>query len=146
MKVMRCEPSGAKPEYFRRREIICDFVPIDCLLQLYIICSARSMPMTLWPGLRSAVRVDCHQAARIWRNQSSLTTSSPSISPTLLGRARALAAEHAELSRRLNSGYDTKLAKKAGSLSAVAEALNGWEAANNVCLTYDKRRRWLTVV
>lgn len=136
----RCEPSNAKPEYFRLMEILCDLNPIDCLFQLYIICSKRSMPMTLWTGIRSAIRVDCHQAARVWRCQSTLTASSPSISPTLLGRARALAAEHAELSRRLNSGYNTKLAKKAGSLSAVAEALNGWEAANNVCLTYDERQ------
>ena len=96
--------------------------------------------MTLWTGIRSAIRVDCHQAARIWRRQSTLTTSSTSISPILLGRARALAAEHAELSRRLNSGYDTKLAKKAGTLSAVAEALNGWESANNVRLAYDTRQ------
>ena len=134
----RCESSRyAKPEYFRRREIICDLIPIYCLLRLYIICSARSVPMTLWTGIRSAIRVDYHQAVRIWRCQSTLTTSSPSISPTLLGRARALAAEHADLSRRLNSGYDTKLAKKAGTLSAVAEALNGWESANNVRLAYD---------
>lgn len=98
------------------------------------------MPMTLWTGIRSAVRVECHQAARVSRWQSTLTTSSPSISPTLLGRARALAAEHAELSRRLNSGYDTKLAKKAGTLSAVTEALNGWESANNVRPTYNKRQ------
>ena len=136
----RCEPEMPSRNYFRLWEIICD---LDCLFQWYIICSARSMPMTLWTGIRAAIRVDCHHAARIWRCQSTRTTS---ISPTLLGRARVLAAEHAELSRRLNSGYDTELAKKAGSLSAVAEALNGWEAANNVCLTYDKRQWWLTVV
>lgn len=54
------------------------------------------------------------------------------ISPALLGRAQALAAEHAELSRQLNGEYDTRIAKKAGSLSAVATALNGWESASNV--------------
>lgn len=103
------------------------------------------MPMTLWTCIRSVIRVDSHRAAGIWRRRSTLGTLGPSISPTLLGRARALAAEHAELSRRLNSGYDTKLAKKAGALSAVAEALKGWESANNVRLAYNELQRWLTV-
>ena len=98
------------------------------------------MLMTLWTCVRSAIRVESHQAARIWRRQSTSTTPGLSISPTLLGRARALAAEHAELSRRLNSGYDTKLAKKAGALSAVVEALKGWESANNVRLAYNERQ------
>ena len=102
--------------------------------------------MTLWTCIRSVIRVESRQAARVWRRQSTLNTPGPSISPTLLRRARALAAEHAELSRRLNSGYDTKLAKKAGALSAVAEALKGWELANNVRLAYNKRQPWLTVV
>ena len=131
----RCEPSNAKPELFPTQGNN-SRLRSDRLLAPIV----HSMPMTLWTGIRFATRVSCHRSARVWRYQSTLTTSSSSISPTLLGRARALAAEHAELSRRLNSEYDTKLAKKAGSLSAVAEALNGWEAANNVCLTYDKRQ------
>lgn len=49
----------------------------------------------------------------------------------MLGRAQALAAEYAKLSKQLNSEYDTRIAKKAGSLSAVATALNGWESASN---------------
>ena len=102
--------------------------------------------MTLWKSIRSIIRVGSHQAARIWRRQSTLTSPGPTISPILLGRARALAAEHAELSRRLNNGYDTKLAKKAGALSTIAEALRGWESANNVRLAYNERQQWLTVM
>ncbi|KAL9635870.1 MAG: hypothetical protein Q9164_003200 [Protoblastenia rupestris] len=54
-----------------------------------------------------------------------------SISATLLVRARSLAAEHAQLSQQLNVQYDPQIAKKAGSLSNVADALGKWEAAKN---------------
>ena len=69
------------------------------------------------------------------RYQRYVSTSAPSISPALLGRARALAAEHAQLAQRLNSGYDVNIAKKAGSLNAVVDALKGWEEANRVSFT-----------
>lgn len=66
------------------------------------------------------------------RYQGTVPIPASTISPALLGRAQALAAEHAELSKQLDSEYDSQLAKKAGSLSAVATALKGWEAASNV--------------
>lgn len=69
---------------------------------------------------------------RVLRYQSTVPSSASTISPALLGRAQALTAEHAELSKQLNSEYDTRIAKKAGSLSAVAMALKGWESASNV--------------
>ena len=68
------------------------------------------------------------------RSQSTVSSPASTISPALLGRAQALAAEHAELSKQLQSEYDMRIAKKAGSLSAVAIALNNWESASNVCL------------
>ena len=68
------------------------------------------------------------------RCQSTVPSRAPTISPTLLSRAQALAAEHAELSKQLNSEYDSQIAKKAGSLAAVATALKNWDSANKVCL------------
>ena len=59
------------------------------------------------------------------------STNAPPISPALLSRARALAAQHAQLSQKLESQYDSHAAKKAGSLATVANALSNWEAANS---------------
>lgn len=70
----------------------------------------------------------------VYRYQSTSVTPSANISPALLERARALAAEHAQLAKQLNSEYDSQVARKAGSLSTVARTLNGWESANSVCL------------
>ncbi len=83
-----------------------------------------------------------HRTLTWWRchYQSTSTAPTPNISPTLLGRARALAAEHAQLAKRLDAEYDTQLARKAGTLSAIAKALNGWESANNVRLDSAKKR------
>ena len=97
------------------------------------------MFITRWGGSRRGIYAGRRKAVQAWRYQSATTAASPTISPALLGRARALAAEHAQLSKKLNSEYDTQLAKKLGALSAVAEALNGWEAANNVRPSLDKR-------
>ncbi|KAF6218419.1 hypothetical protein HO133_005768 [Letharia lupina] len=71
------------------------------------------------------------QLWRVLRYQSTVPSPTSTIPPALLGRAQALAAEHAELSKQLNSEYDTRIAKKAGSLSAVVTALNGWELTSN---------------
>jgi peptide chain release factor 1 len=50
----------------------------------------------------------------------------------LLERARSITKEHSELSKKLDNGYDAKIAKKAGELSAVVTALQSWEKANEV--------------
>ncbi|KAK3173275.1 hypothetical protein OEA41_006604 [Lepraria neglecta] len=89
------------------------------------------MFITRWGGSRRCIYASRRKAVQAWRYQSTTTAATPTISPALLGRARALAAEHAQLSKKLNCEYDKQLAKQAGALSAVAEALNGWEAANN---------------
>lgn len=85
-----------------------------------------------WMILRSYNRSLWHPVWSRCRFQSTSEALASSISPALLGRARAIAAEHAQLAKQLNSEYATDLARKAGSLSAVAKALNGWESANNV--------------
>lgn len=92
-----------------------------------------------WGGSRRCLYASRRKFVQTWRYQSTTTAATPTISPALLARARALAVEHAQLSKKLNSEYDAQLAKKAGALSAVAEALNGWEAANNVRPSLDKR-------
>ncbi|MCJ1273880.1 hypothetical protein MMC21_001673 [Puttea exsequens] len=69
--------------------------------------------------------------ARQCRLQSCVTsTQAPTISPAVLARARALTAEHLQLSQRLLKEYDAQVAKRAGSLASVASALDGWETAN----------------
>ncbi|OAA68458.1 mitochondrial translation release factor [Niveomyces insectorum RCEF 264] len=55
------------------------------------------------------------------------TTSS--VPPVLLERARRLAAEHSELKRSLETQYDTKSAKRAGEIQSVAQALTEWDEA-----------------
>ncbi|KAI4180761.1 MAG: hypothetical protein L6R41_007032 [Letrouitia leprolyta] len=55
---------------------------------------------------------------------------SPKISPSLLGRAQSIAAEHEKLLREIQEGYDSQSAKRIGELSAVTNALKGWETAN----------------
>ena len=85
-----------------------------------------------WASTQRFVTVYRYRAWRVNRYQSTVSPSASTISPALLARAQALAAEHAELSKQLNSEYDARIAKKAGSLSAVASALNGWESASNV--------------
>ena len=88
----------------------------------------------LWAFLRFLPSINRYQTWSLRRSQSTLSSPASTISPALLERAQALAAEHAGLSKQLQSEYDMNVAKKAGSLSAVATALSDWEAASNVCL------------
>lgn len=67
------------------------------------------------------------------------TNASPnSISAAVLKRARAVAAEHVQLSEKLVDSFDTRTAKKAGEAAPIAAALQEWEKANEVC---DPNRR-----
>ena len=111
--------------------------PVPCMKPIFSsgYCSYNSMLMTRpWAFLRSFTIANRYQARSVRRSQSTVSSPASTISPALLGRAQALAAEHAELSKQLQSEYDMRIAKKAGSLSAVAIALNNWESASNVCL------------
>ncbi|KAL3469025.1 hypothetical protein BJX99DRAFT_92005 [Aspergillus californicus] len=56
--------------------------------------------------------------------------SESDISPALLERAQSLATEHASLSDRLATSFDPKVAKRAGEIGPVAEALKDWNNAN----------------
>ena len=120
------ERSGA--ETFRPNQVSCleqIFFPAQCCSML------RTRPWTCLQRFAISNRV---QSWSTLRCQSTAPSRASTISPTLLSRAQALAAEHAELSKQLNSEYDNQIAKKAGSLAAVTTALNSWESANKVCL------------
>ncbi|KIW61566.1 hypothetical protein PV05_01671 [Exophiala xenobiotica] len=81
-------------------------------------------------SLRTAARPSF---ARV-RYQSSSSTPSESftqISPILLRRARAVAAERDQLSAANAENYDVTVAKKIGELSPVCTALKDWEDAQN---------------
>lgn len=60
------------------------------------------------------------------------------ISPALLARARSISAEHAQLSKKLDNEFDVTLARKVGELSIAVKALENWEVAHNVCMTFAK--------
>ena len=87
-----------------------------------------------WACLQRFAISNRFQSWNILRCQSTVPSRASTISPTLLSRAQALAAEHAELSTQLDREYDNQIAKKAGSLAAVATALNSWESASKVSL------------
>ena len=58
--------------------------------------------------------------------------STTGISPTVLARARVVAAEHAQLSEQLASSYDSTIAKKVGELSETKTRLDEWQNAQTV--------------
>ncbi|OCK90796.1 release factor [Cenococcum geophilum 1.58] len=64
------------------------------------------------------------------RFQSNAAATSGPISPALLSRARAVAAEHSQLAQKLTNGFDARAAKKLGEITAVVNALKEWEKAN----------------
>lgn len=112
------------------RGVPCMKIPKPILLNP---AQSRSMLTTQrWATIQRFAAAYRYKSWRVNRYQSTASPSASTISPALLARAQALAAEHAELSKQLNSEYDARIAKKAGSLSAVASALNGWESASNV--------------
>ncbi|PNY28220.1 peptide chain release factor 1, mitochondrial [Tolypocladium capitatum] len=55
--------------------------------------------------------------------------SSSSLAPSLLRRARSLAAEHDALQATLNAAYDAPTAKRLGELRRVATAVEEWDSA-----------------
>ncbi|KAI8633615.1 release factor [Xylariaceae sp. FL1651] len=61
-------------------------------------------------------------------NSTDTTSNLPLV---LLERARSIAKEHDQLSAALESGFDTKTAKRVGELSRVTQALKEWDAAQS---------------
>lgn len=118
---------GCRAGKFRPKKIPCN----EANLFLQILLSSM-LTTRRWACLQRFATAKRCQLWRVLRYQSTVPSPTSTISPALLGRAQALAAEHAELSKQLNSEYDARIAKKAGSLSAVVTALNGWELTSNV--------------
>ncbi|KAM4057394.1 PCRF domain-containing protein [Hirsutella rhossiliensis] len=66
---------------------------------------------------------------QVGRFMSSASPASPSsaLAPSLLLRARSLAAEHAELQKTLDVSFDKAKAKRVGELHRIASALREWD-------------------
>ncbi|KAJ4311320.1 Peptide chain release factor 1, mitochondrial [Neodidymelliopsis sp. IMI 364377] len=67
---------------------------------------------------------------RSLRPQLRHQSTSESIPPALLSRARSIAVEHKSLTDKLANGFDTKSAKKLGEYSSIVSALETWDKAN----------------
>jgi hypothetical protein len=61
-------------------------------------------------------------------------SSSETVPPALISRARTIASEHKQLTERLADGFNTKAAKKLGQYSSVVNALKDWDNARKVSL------------
>ncbi|KAF2674143.1 release factor [Microthyrium microscopicum] len=84
----------------------------------------------------------CARCTRQWlkplrplglRRQSTAAATgitSDTIYPALLQRARKINSEHHDLAKQLESNYDSKIAKRAGELRLVVDALSSWDHAN----------------
>ncbi|EXJ88856.1 peptide chain release factor 1 [Capronia epimyces CBS 606.96] len=66
-----------------------------------------------------------------FQSSSAISEIGPQISPVLLQRARAVAAEHQQLTAANATDYDVGIAKKIGELSSVATALKEWDDAQH---------------
>lgn len=56
-----------------------------------------------------------------------LADAHASLPPVLVERARKIAVEHDQLSQKLATDFDSKIAKRAGEIAGVADALRDWE-------------------
>lgn len=65
-----------------------------------------------------------------YRSQSTVVASD-GLSPALLSRARAVAAEHATLTQQLAQDFDTKIAKRIGEISSTANAIDEYDKAQS---------------
>lgn len=70
------------------------------------------------------------QLYRRWQSTIS-NSSSDSVSPSLLERARAISLEHSQLSKQNAEDYDVTIAKRIGELGPVATALKEYEDAHS---------------
>jgi peptide chain release factor 1 len=57
-------------------------------------------------------------------------------SPSLLQRARLIAAEHKQLSQQNAEDYDLSVARRIGEIKTVAEVVKEWDDAHNVTIFF----------
>ncbi|KAF2110596.1 hypothetical protein BDV96DRAFT_500673 [Lophiotrema nucula] len=74
------------------------------------------------PLIRQRLRYQSTAACKV--------STSESISPALLARARSIAREHKGLADKLANGFDARSAKKLGEHGGVVSTLKEWEKAN----------------
>ncbi|KAF2021021.1 release factor [Aaosphaeria arxii CBS 175.79] len=87
------------------------------------------MKVAPWICRSCLTRISRSPLRRLARFQST-TSTSESISPALLARARTIASEQKELTEKLANGFDARAAKKLGQQSAIVNALQTWDKAN----------------
>jgi hypothetical protein len=73
-----------------------------------------------------------HYPGIAFYSQIKATSATTILSDAFLGRARSIAAEHAQLSKQLAESYDVKLAKRVGELDTTTTVLKEWEEAHSV--------------
>ncbi|KND86632.1 putative peptide chain release factor 1, mitochondrial [Tolypocladium ophioglossoides CBS 100239] len=94
-----------------------------------LLLSMLAAPWICRSCARALRRAPQRQLARFASNDA--PSSSSSLAPSLLQRARSLAAEHDALQRTLNNGFDAAKAKRVGELRRVATALEDWDSARS---------------
>lgn len=83
-----------------------------------------------WICRRCLLRSSFPISTSAFVRRQTTNASADSVSPAVLKRARAIAAEHAQLSQKLVDSFDTRTAKKVGETTSIVTALKEWEKAN----------------
>jgi peptide chain release factor 1 len=85
---------------------------------------------TPWICRTCFLRLSRRASRAYTRFQSTASKTAESLPPALFSRARSIANEYDELTKKLANGFDTRAARKLGELSPVVNALKKWEKAN----------------
>jgi peptide chain release factor 1 len=98
--------------------------------QLLVNMSLSSTP---WICMRCLHRIQRLPSLRkqLGLRWQSTFSASENISPALLSRARAIAAEHATLSKKLATDYDAAASKRLGELSSTTSAIKEYDKAHS---------------
>lgn len=91
------------------------------------ICSQCTRRITR--TLQSSPRIRQNGLRSTQFRSHSTVVANDGLSPALLSRARAVAAEHATLAQQLAHDFDTKTAKRVGELSSTATAIDEYDKA-----------------
>ena len=102
------------------------FISLCTLYFFYCRNSIFRMFSLPWTCGRCLLRTSSHRLPIAWRRWQSTTDS---ISPALLSRARSVAKEHATLAKQLANDYDVKTAKRLGQLSRTTLAVQDYDKA-----------------
>ncbi|KAK5705775.1 Peptide chain release factor 1, mitochondrial [Elasticomyces elasticus] len=90
-----------------------------------------SAPWTCSRCLRRMLALTSRPRRPHIRHQSTAATTTNSISPALLSRARTIANEHATLTSKLATEYDASAAKRLGELQSTSSAVKEYDKARS---------------